>query len=90
MWACEQTLVRRMSVESAADTLRIADMHDLESLRRSSLDFISDNAKEVGATEGYTRLSVELMSELFQASSEKVKKNEQEGGGDKKRRREFS
>ncbi len=39
--ACEQTLVRRMSVESAADTLRIADMHDLETLKRSSLDFIT-------------------------------------------------
>jgi hypothetical protein len=51
--ACEQTLVRRMSVESAADTLRIADMHDLEMLKRSSLDYITENVREVSETEGY-------------------------------------
>ncbi len=54
MSACERTLVRRIIVESAADTLLIADMHDLE--KRSSLDFITDNAEEVGEMEGYTRL----------------------------------
>ena len=43
-----KTNVRRMSVDSAADTLRIADMHDLETLKRSSLDLITDNSEEVG------------------------------------------
>jgi hypothetical protein len=74
-------------VESAADTLRIADMHNLETLKRSSLDFITDNAEEVSETEGYMHLSSELLSELFVASGKKVKQLEQEVGGEIMRRR---
>ena len=65
---CETTLFRRLSVETAAETLRVADMHDMESLKQTELNFISKNVEAVVETEGYTRLSIELVNDVLRSS----------------------
>ena len=59
-----------MSLQSAADSMRIADMHGLATLKQTALQFIASNAGAGGETAGYALLPIELMSECLQSSGE--------------------
>ncbi|XP_076788952.1 TD and POZ domain-containing protein 3-like isoform X2 [Arvicanthis niloticus] len=50
---CEDALYRNLSVENAANTLMLADLHSTEQLKAQALDFISVHASEVSETSGW-------------------------------------
>ncbi|XP_034349432.1 TD and POZ domain-containing protein 1-like [Arvicanthis niloticus] len=50
---CEDALYRNLSVENAANTLMLADLHSTEQLKAQALDFISFHASEVSETSGW-------------------------------------
>ncbi|XP_021483309.1 speckle-type POZ protein-like [Meriones unguiculatus] len=50
---CEDALCRDLSVENAAHTLILADLHSAEQLKMQALDFITLHASEVSETSGW-------------------------------------
>ncbi|XP_031231963.1 TD and POZ domain-containing protein 4-like [Mastomys coucha] len=50
---CEKALCRNLSVENAAHTLILADLHSIEQLKTQALDFIIFYASEVSETSGW-------------------------------------
>ncbi|OBS67269.1 hypothetical protein A6R68_04190, partial [Neotoma lepida] len=50
---CEDALCRDLSVENAAHTLFMADLHSLGQLKTQALDFITAHASEVSETSGW-------------------------------------
>uniref|UniRef100_A0A0A6YWS7 TD and POZ domain containing 8 n=3 Tax=Mus musculus TaxID=10090 RepID=A0A0A6YWS7_MOUSE len=50
---CEDALCRNLSVENAAHTLILADLHSIEHLKIQALDFITVYASEVSKTSGW-------------------------------------
>ncbi|XP_051054954.1 speckle-type POZ protein-like [Phodopus roborovskii] len=50
---CEDALCRDLSVENAAHTLILADLHSVGQLRMQALDFIKAHASEVSETSGW-------------------------------------
>ncbi|XP_021045396.1 TD and POZ domain-containing protein 4-like [Mus pahari] len=50
---CEDALCRDLSVENAAHTLILADLHSTEHLKTQALDFITVYASEVSKTSGW-------------------------------------
>ncbi|XP_021014745.1 TD and POZ domain-containing protein 4-like [Mus caroli] len=53
MVMCEDALCRNLSVENAAHTLIVADLHSTEHLKTQALDFIIVYASEVSKTSGW-------------------------------------
>ena len=53
MVMCEDVLCRKLSVENAADTLILADLHSRMQLKTQALDFIARHASEVSKTSGW-------------------------------------
>ncbi|XP_051012828.1 speckle-type POZ protein-like [Acomys russatus] len=69
---CEDTLCRDLSVENAAHTLFLADLHRAEQLRMQALDFITVHASEVSETSGWKEMveaHPHLLAEAFQSLS---------------------
>ncbi|XP_036047281.1 speckle-type POZ protein-like [Onychomys torridus] len=50
---CEEALCRDLSVENAAHTLFLADLHRAGQLKTQALDFITSHASEVSETSGW-------------------------------------
>ncbi|XP_031240765.1 TD and POZ domain-containing protein 2-like [Mastomys coucha] len=50
---CEEALCRNLSVENAAHTLILADLHSIEQLKTQVLDFITVHASKVCETSGW-------------------------------------
>ncbi|XP_028624726.1 TD and POZ domain-containing protein 1-like [Grammomys surdaster] len=53
MAMCEDAFCRNLSVENAAHTLILADLHSRKHLKTQALDFISVHASEVSETSGW-------------------------------------
>ncbi|XP_028617696.1 TD and POZ domain-containing protein 4-like [Grammomys surdaster] len=73
---CEDALCRNLSVENAAQTLILADLHSTEQLKTQSLDFIAFHASEVSETsewksmvESHPHLVAEAFHSLASAKS---------------------
>jgi len=49
---CEDALCWKLSVENAAHTLILADLHSTEQLKTQALDFITVHVPEVSKTSG--------------------------------------
>ena len=71
---CESALCRDLSVENAAHTLFLADLHSSEQLKSRAMDFIIAHASEVFQTSSwktvvhsYPHLVVEVCASLFPA-----------------------
>ncbi|XP_034356841.1 TD and POZ domain-containing protein 1-like [Arvicanthis niloticus] len=68
MAMCEDALYRNLSVENAANTLILADLHSIEQLKAQALDFISVHASEVSETSGWKSMvesQPHLVAEAF-------------------------
>ncbi|KAL6030365.1 hypothetical protein STEG23_034370 [Scotinomys teguina] len=50
---CEDALCRNLSVENAAHTLILADLHSSEQLKTQALDFITSHASEISQTSSW-------------------------------------
>ncbi|XP_060249302.1 speckle-type POZ protein-like [Meriones unguiculatus] len=67
---CEVAICRDLSVENAAHTLILADLHSAEQLKMKALDFITVHASEVSETSGWKVLvdfHPHLLPEAFHA-----------------------
>ncbi|XP_059104721.1 speckle-type POZ protein-like [Peromyscus eremicus] len=53
---CEDALCRDLSVENAAHTLFLADLHSSGQLKTQALDFITAHASEVSETSGWKKM----------------------------------
>ena len=65
---CEKTLCRNLSVENAADTLIMADLHSTQHLKMLALEFIALHASEVTETSGWKSMlesQPNLVAEAF-------------------------
>jgi len=67
-----------LDVESAADLLLLADMHQATELKTACMDYIATNSTKVIASEGWAKLAkskqCELVAELFVKLSIKTAK----------------
>ncbi|XP_060249299.1 speckle-type POZ protein-like [Meriones unguiculatus] len=67
---CVDALCRDLSVENAAHTLILADLHSAEQLKMQALDFITLHASEVSETSGWKVMvdfHPQLLAEAFHA-----------------------
>ncbi|XP_060249297.1 speckle-type POZ protein-like [Meriones unguiculatus] len=67
---CEDALCRDLSVENAAHTLILADLHSAEQLKMQALDFITVHASEISETSGWkvmVNFHPHLLDEAFHA-----------------------
>uniref|UniRef100_UPI00358DE3EC speckle-type POZ protein isoform X2 n=2 Tax=Myxine glutinosa TaxID=7769 RepID=UPI00358DE3EC len=67
---CEEALCVNLSVENAADTLILADLHSAEQLRAHSIDFINSHATDVLDTTGFKSMILShphLVADAFRA-----------------------
>lgn len=67
---CEESLCSKMSVESAATLLFLADMHSAEQLKALAMGFIQTHVKDVVKTSGWKTLiqrRPQLIDEVFRA-----------------------
>lgn len=66
---CEEALCSNLTVENAADTLILADLHSAEHLKEMCINFINSHVSEVMETPGWTVLCSHshLLAEAFKA-----------------------
>lgn len=67
---CEQTLISRLSVETAADMLILAHQHDAGTLCSRVLDFVCSHIDDVAETPGWTTICkdhIDLLEKLLVA-----------------------
>ncbi|XP_051012896.1 speckle-type POZ protein-like [Acomys russatus] len=67
---CEDTLCRDLSVENAAHTLFLADLHSAQQLKMEALGFITVHASEVSETSGWKEMvdsHPHLLAKAFQS-----------------------
>ncbi|XP_051012897.1 speckle-type POZ protein-like [Acomys russatus] len=67
---CEDALCRHLSVENAAHTLFLADLHSAQQLKMEALGFITVHASEVSETSGWKEMGEahpHLLAEAFQS-----------------------
>ncbi|XP_055840545.1 protein roadkill-like [Episyrphus balteatus] len=67
---CEEAIFSGLSIETAATTLALADLHSAEQLKKNTIDFINNHAKEVAKTDEWISLvesQPSLVAETFQA-----------------------
>ena len=66
---CSCYLITTLNVETVAEVLVVADMHQASELKTKCIDFITDHSSQVMATKGWSALTgnrIELVTELFQ------------------------
>ncbi|KAL6953835.1 hypothetical protein U1Q18_046965 [Sarracenia purpurea var. burkii] len=70
---CENALSNNLSVDSAAKTLALADLHHAKELKSITMNYIVTNASDVMSTEGWKIVvaSNELLNEVCRALSRK-------------------
>ena len=70
---CEESLSTGLTVDIAACTYLLADMHNAGNLKDKCIQFIAKNLAEVRATDGWKQLiktnRMDLMDEIFRAMS---------------------
>ncbi|CAG4915586.1 unnamed protein product [Colias eurytheme] len=67
---CEEALCLSLSVETAADTLILADLHSADQLKAQTIDFINTHATDVMDTTGWKNMissHPHLIAEAFRA-----------------------
>jgi len=67
---CEEALCAKLSVENAAKTLILADLHSADQLKAHTLEFISSHASDVVETSGWRNMidsHSHLVAEAFRA-----------------------
>ncbi|XP_055678847.1 protein roadkill isoform X1 [Lutzomyia longipalpis] len=67
---CEEALCVNLSVETAADTLILADLHSADQLKAQTIDFINTHATDVMETQGWKNMITthpHLIAEAFRA-----------------------
>ncbi|CAH2105646.1 unnamed protein product [Euphydryas editha] len=67
---CEEALCLSLSVETAADTLILADLHSADQLKAQTIDFINTHATDVMDTAGWKNMissHPHLIAEAFRA-----------------------
>ncbi|KAG8184549.1 hypothetical protein JTE90_012638 [Oedothorax gibbosus] len=67
---CEEELCQNLSVESAAESLVLADLHNAEQLKTYTIDFINSHAQEIMETAGWKTMVTmrpTLIAEVFRA-----------------------
>ena len=67
---CAEALCSSLTVENAANVLRVADMHSAHQLKSITCDFISSHADDVMETQGWEtmlRESPDLVADAFRA-----------------------
>lgn len=67
---CSQKIVSGLTVKNAAETLLLADAYDLTAVKEATINFISHDRNTIQTiqdTEAFSRLSKELVMELFGA-----------------------
>ncbi|KAH7954972.1 hypothetical protein HPB49_023517 [Dermacentor silvarum] len=72
--SCELALISRLTEESAADTLILAEKHNAVTLRNATLDFIGSNVDAVAETPGRDAISnrdIDLPEQLLTAVIDK-------------------
>lgn len=73
---CDSQIANKLSVDTAVDTLIVADLLKLDNLKKQSMNFIARNKTKVTATQAYKKLKEkkhkELSYELFEYVMEQV------------------
>ncbi|XP_074601020.1 BTB/POZ and MATH domain-containing protein rdx [Brevipalpus obovatus] len=67
---CEEALCSNLSVETAAEVLILADMHNASQLKAHAIDFINTHATDVMETQGWKAMITgrpQLIAEAFRA-----------------------
>ncbi|XP_005178110.1 protein roadkill-like isoform X2 [Musca domestica] len=67
---CEEALCVNLSVETAAETLILADLHSADQLKAQTIDFINTHATDVMETQGWQNMITthsHLIAEAFRA-----------------------
>lgn len=67
---CEEALCTNLSIDTAADTLILADMHSATQLKAHAIDFINTHATDVMETPGWKNMITaqpHLIAEAFRA-----------------------
>nr|CAD7258816.1 unnamed protein product [Timema shepardi] len=67
---CEEALCTNLSIDNAADTLILADLHSADQLKAQAIDFINTHATEVMDTSGWKcmiQTHPHLIAEAFRA-----------------------
>uniref|UniRef100_A0A0A9WJ35 Protein roadkill n=1 Tax=Lygus hesperus TaxID=30085 RepID=A0A0A9WJ35_LYGHE len=67
---CEEALCTNLSVDNAADTLILADLHSADQLKAQAIDFINTHATDVMETAGWKTMILShphLIAEAFRA-----------------------
>ncbi|KAL6953838.1 hypothetical protein U1Q18_046968, partial [Sarracenia purpurea var. burkii] len=62
---CENVLSSNLSVDSAAKTLALADMHHANELKSEAMDYIVMNSSSVMCTEGWKAIVADSRSDLL-------------------------
>ncbi|KAL6953831.1 hypothetical protein U1Q18_046961 [Sarracenia purpurea var. burkii] len=70
---CENILSNNLSIDNAAKTLALADMHNANKLKTETMAYIVVKIKEVMDTEGWkiVESNLQLLIEVFQALADK-------------------
>lgn len=65
---CEEVILKRLSVDNAIDTIQLAELHSMQSLKESVLKFIRDGqGKMLTKTQGWASCqSTELIKTIFE------------------------
>uniref|UniRef100_A0AAY4D454 MATH domain-containing protein n=1 Tax=Denticeps clupeoides TaxID=299321 RepID=A0AAY4D454_9TELE len=67
---CEDTLCSSLTVDNAAETLILGDLHQAQHTKNDAVTFINVNAEEVTKTDGWTTLTDDhphLITDLYQS-----------------------
>jgi len=62
---CEKYLVHRITVENVIEVINISDLHGANYLKESALDFMLGNRERIIETQDITRMSKNLLIELY-------------------------
>lgn len=64
-WLCEKEIGLNLSIENAAQTLVLADMHQASQLKKHALIFITLHAQQVFATDGWHEVKAAICPDLM-------------------------
>ena len=72
-YLCEHYLASNLTIETVAQILLLADMHNAAKLKLACIEFITDNSRKVMATEGWKVLAknADLFAQLYDQLSKR-------------------
>ena len=74
---CEHSLANNLTIETVANTLILADVHNSKQLKSRCVQFITKHSTKVMATEGWIKMAttrLELLLELYRDMAIKSEK----------------